>query len=245
MPDKKAYACLEPYENTGAVIFATSNIEARRVSANEFHDGELGGMSVKRAPWADKYESRHNIPISVMVDNGWHFECTYSGLTIDSDLYDYPRSVQDDKGNWIDDDFLVGKEPVGYQDTRCFACAEYEELFNIQENKRKAFEAEQVEFYKNYILEKLPEATIIDEDGYNNGIHVYSVSSNHSDARVIQQLSIPFSFPGMKHWACMKLDMGYYNAPKGPTQPIFTCANDDHEEFLKWIEKQKILRKAL
>src|SRR6218665_787596 len=116
MTELKAYDCLEPYENMGAIIFATSDIEARRRSANEFHDGDITGMSVKRAPWADKYQGRQNIPIDVMINHGWHFECCWSGVTIDSELYDYGREVYNRETQEYEmDETLIGKTPVGFQ----------------------------------------------------------------------------------------------------------------------------------
>ena len=109
LSEYKAYACLEPYESTGAIIFARSNIEARRWSANEFHDDDIGGMSVKRAPWADKYGSRGKIPIADMVDHGWNFECMWSGNRIDSDLYENPREkYNEETKTWEEDDFFIG-----------------------------------------------------------------------------------------------------------------------------------------
>src|SRR5690606_20613022 len=116
---------METYEYQGAIIFAKSNIEARRWSANEFNDGELVGMSVKRAPWADKYGSGSKIPAADMVDAGWHFECSYSGARIDSDLYYYGiECYNEETKEYYQDTTCVGKEPVGFQHGPVFACQE-------------------------------------------------------------------------------------------------------------------------
>ncbi len=70
----KAYAVQEDYEGTGAIIFAKHAIQARRWGANEFNGGELGGMTCRRAPWADQY-APGPIPAEVMMEHGWSFLC--------------------------------------------------------------------------------------------------------------------------------------------------------------------------
>lgn len=100
IPDaRKAYAVLEEYENTGSVIYASSAVAARRIGANEHADGDFSAVSCKRAPWADKYRDE-GLPISVMVENGWHFDCMSCGRRIDSDyLWETDRLPEDIVGH--------------------------------------------------------------------------------------------------------------------------------------------------
>src|SRR4051812_28465441 len=84
-----AYAVTETYENTGRIVFADRPIDARKIGAGEFNDGQLGGLSVRRAPWADRFGTARALPARVCIDEGWHFECSGCGATIDSDwLYE-------------------------------------------------------------------------------------------------------------------------------------------------------------
>lgn len=247
MAELKAYACLEPYESTGAIFFAKSDIEARRNSADEFNDGDITGMSVKRAPWADKYGSGSKIPISDMVDHGWHFECHYSGVTIDSDLYYEGHEIYNDETEEYEyDETCKGKEPVGFQYGPVFACQEYADKFSEDERKRKEFEANWLKFWRDYVLKKLPDAIIINRERYGQSEHIYSVKVPNTDMRTVEQVTIAFEFPGMKYNACLEFRRGTYNySESGPPCPHFVCANGDREEFEKWVETQKIIRRAL
>lgn len=241
MTELKAYACMETYECTGAIIFAKSNIEARKAAANEFNDSELGGMSVKRAPWADKYGSRGKIPIADMIDQGWHFECWYSGLRIDSEIYDYGTDKWNpDTKECEGDTFLVGKTPVGFQEGPVFACQEYADLHWEEQRKRKEYEAEMLKMYRGMVLRRLPDAVLIDGQKYGQHEHIYSALASDGTTRVVEQVCIPFEFPGMKHNASLHV---YRNNNKsdsiGPLLPHFMCANGDRELFEKWAKEQK------
>ncbi len=92
---RRAYAVLEDSESTGGIVFARSNVEARRIGAAIYHDGEFSGRHCNRVPWADAYEPEGNVPASVCIDNGWHFECCGCGANIDSDwLYDNDLTIE-------------------------------------------------------------------------------------------------------------------------------------------------------
>lgn len=82
----KAYSVLEKDENTGSIYFAEHDIEARKAGANEYADGEIGEVTCHRATWADKYAEARDVPASVAVDHGWHFECHGCSIRIDSDM---------------------------------------------------------------------------------------------------------------------------------------------------------------
>lgn len=242
MTELKAYACLEPYENTGAVIFAKSNIEARRRSADEFHDSDIAGMSVKRAPWADKYGARHKVPIKDMVAHGWHFECCWSGIRIDEYIYDYGVEVYDEeKDEDVWDETVKGKEPIGFQESLCFACQEYADAYYEDDRKRKMFEEEQLKYYRGLVLKNFPDAILVDsENRYGWREHIYSIKVVGSDLRVVEQVRIPFAFPGMMHSASLEIYRNSVNYEKlGPLFPAFYCANGDKERFQTWAKEQR------
>lgn len=244
MTDLKAYACMEPYENTGAVIFAKSNIEARRWGADEFHDGELAGMIVNRAPWADKYGSRNKVPISVMVDNGWHFECCWSGVTIDSEIYEYGVEIWNPQTNEYEyDETLKGKEPVGFQESIYFACQEYADKWYEYKRLEKEFHEQELKYYRGIVLKNFPDAILMNGEGYMRRESIGSYDMKSGDfighgLRYVNGLHIPFGFPGMKHWAALEYRQPEYGKI-GPTCPDFICANGDLEEFKKWSVGQK------
>lgn len=54
----KAYSYLETDEFTGGIVFAKSNIEARRIGANILNMDGIGGMTVSRRKDLDKYEQK-------------------------------------------------------------------------------------------------------------------------------------------------------------------------------------------
>lgn len=245
----KAYACLEPYENTGAIIFAKSNIEARRRSADEFHDGDISGMSVKRAPWADKYGARQNVPIWDMVWHGWHFECCWSGIRIDEDLYyeyeGYSLDEEDEDGNELFYKSFVGKKPVGYQEGLCFASQEYADNWEEYKRIEKEFHEEQLKYYRGIVLKNLPDAVLMDDERYyqcNEHISSRDMKTDNFQGlgpRRLYEVYIPIDFPNRKHWAALEFRQPEYGK-YGPTKPVFVCANGDLEVFEKWAAEQKV-----
>lgn len=243
----KAYACLEPYENTGGIVFAKSNIEARRRSADEYHDGDIGGMSVKRAPWADKYGAAHKVPILDMTDHGWRFECQLTGVIIESDIYEngtyrYDETLKED----VFDSFLIGKSPVGNQYGDCFACQEYADEYYEIKRQRKEFEKEQLDFYKEMLFSRFPDAILVNDEIHGNKEHIYSIANNVISKAgtpfIVQEFRIPFKFPSGNHLAHFEMRREYYGwESHGPIKPFYTCAKADLEVFEKWSEEQKEL----
>lgn len=66
------------------VVFARSNIEARRWFANEHCFGDLGGISCVRSNQFDKY-SPGPVPMNVLLEYGWWFECANCYETVTHD----------------------------------------------------------------------------------------------------------------------------------------------------------------
>lgn len=72
----KAWAAYEHDEGVGGIYFAKHAIVARRDAANEHADGELSGVWLRRAPWADRY-APGPVPVSVMIEHDWWFPCSH------------------------------------------------------------------------------------------------------------------------------------------------------------------------
>lgn len=231
-------------EWTGAVLFAKSNIEARKKAANEFNDGELGGLRITRAPWADEYGSRAKIPVSEMIHHGWHFECCWSGATINEDTYYEGLELYNyETKEYYWDETLKGQKPVGFQEGLVFACQEYADEYYEYKRKEKEYHEEQYEYYKAILLKRLPDAVIIDEDRFGSRMHISSrdMKTSHFEGlghRYTYQVHIAFDFPGRKYWAALE-----YRQPEsykqGPTEPEFACASGDLEVFEKFAKDQK------
>lgn len=246
MAELKAYSCMETEsgEWTGAIIFAKSNLEARKEAANDFNNGELGGLQVKRAPWADEYGARHKVPISEMIHHGWHFECHWSGQTINLETYEYGIEIynQETKEYHVDES-TIRREPVGFQEGCVFACQEYADNWQLSKKIEQEFNETQLEIYKQMILDQLPDAKFLNEDGYQKRQWIGSRDAKTGDflglgERVLSEFHIPIDFPGKKHWAALEFRQPRYSEI-GPTRPQFISASGDHEAFTNWMKEQK------
>ena len=83
-PCWKAYSVMEEDENTGGMVYARSNAEARRLGSQQFGDGDFNWGKARRAPWADEYYP-HAIPHEVKIAHGWWYECHHCGHRLTED----------------------------------------------------------------------------------------------------------------------------------------------------------------
>lgn len=92
----KAYTATEELsgECLGTVVFAQSNVEARRVAAEELNDGYFGGLRICREPSLDMYE-KQSIPMAEMIWMGWWIDCTNCGMCVNSDIYEDEEEYKD------------------------------------------------------------------------------------------------------------------------------------------------------
>ncbi|MBO9459007.1 hypothetical protein [Labrenzia sp. R5_0] len=228
---EKAYSVQETFEHTGAIIFAERNIEARKWGAGEFNDGELGGLMVYRAPWADRYREYGKIPASEMIAHGWWFECVECGERLSEDwLYDNRRSLDD---------------IIGHQGGAVFCCTGCARRFYSIKRRRKAEEQRAIDAFKGIVRRRFPDAVFNDsvEDDSNR-------FSERHHAYVIpgkggwhwQQVVVSFQFPGMKYGAAQLM----LNETRsiGPALATFSCCNGDKEAFEAFAEQQKTLVKG-
>jgi len=91
----KAFLVSAPDGENSAIIFAGSNIEARKWGAHEWNGGELGGMRCSRVHGFDRFVGI-DIPASEMIRMGWWFECSNCGGRIDDDDSEERGVVPDD-----------------------------------------------------------------------------------------------------------------------------------------------------
>lgn len=84
---KLAYIVQEDHEGMGDIIFAASPIEARRAGANEWNDGELGGMHVKRCPGLDAAINDPREVRRTLIDLGWWFDTPDGEITADDEPF--------------------------------------------------------------------------------------------------------------------------------------------------------------
>lgn len=80
----KAYHCRTDWGEDHEIYFASRNIEARRWFASEHCEGQLGGISCTRIPWADEH-APGPVSAKILIDNGWWFECFHCSEMVNSD----------------------------------------------------------------------------------------------------------------------------------------------------------------
>jgi hypothetical protein len=92
----KAYTSRDAYEEHSAVVFGETTGKAR-VAAASVHECEFMEVKdLKRAPQYDKY-APGPVPRSVLVADGWWFECCGCYATVDADT---PAPVFDGDWTW-------------------------------------------------------------------------------------------------------------------------------------------------
>jgi hypothetical protein len=81
----KAYQVDDDHSGHSVVVFADRSVVARKRGANEL-DLEFGEVSsCRRKPQYDAFASQGYVPIDVLIDDGWWFECPHCGHRITSD----------------------------------------------------------------------------------------------------------------------------------------------------------------
>lgn len=235
MTDLKAFTVNEPMEYTGGIVFAKSNIVARRLGANEYNDGELGGMTVKRAPWADSFVGKL-VPASIMIAHGWHFECSGCGRRIDSDLADlWENEVQpEDSGrdmvkarrrycNWHPADV------IGTQSSAVFCDQQCKDAHDAYRAECKAKETWAIEAFKAKILRRFPDAELINDP---DRLRPHAYATTHAGRIVVRQVVVEFAFPGMQYGpASLRWESRASSRYRKAEKPYYSCCSGDREAF--------------
>ncbi|PPQ35404.1 hypothetical protein SAMN06265338_1247 [Rhodoblastus acidophilus] len=220
----KAYAVQEDCEGTGGIVFAKHAIVARREGANEYNGGEFHGVTCRRAKWADEFAETGIVPASVMIANGWWFECSYCGQKIDEDsLYDRRLPISG---------------VVGSQHSLIFCCKSHALKHRLEDAQRKRAEAEGIKLFSEMVLKRLPDAKLLVEP-QNLRPHAY-VRGHLGGPWVYSQIIISFTFPGMKIGPASLRYEADYGVRIGPCRPTFSCCNGDREAFEAFAEAQKM-----
>ena len=217
MSDRVAFLVQETDEWTGDIVFAKSAIEARRWGASEFNAGEIGGLSVKRARWADRYLSE-GVPAREMIARGWHFEeCPSCGVRLQEDeLIAAGKRV---------DDVVGTSRGLVYCSPRCH----WADMKRAQRTKREVQRA--LDAYKAIVRERFPDVQFCDaeQDGYRSRHHAYVVPGR--GGYHWQQVIVAFTFPGMKIApASFEMRNNLYER-HGPAPAEYYCCAGDREAF--------------
>lgn len=214
MSGRKAYAVLEEVENTGGIVFAKHAIVARREGANQFAGGEFDYVSCRRAAWADEFAENGDVPISVMVAHGWHFECGSCGSRIDEDML------------WERD--LRPTDIVGSQHSAAYCNAVCEARYNLRRAEAVYRERRWIRRFEKIIKRRFPGVTIGNKDWGKPHAH----ASNSKGKWTIQQVWVSFDFPGSQYGpASLRYNRDYPDKVGRPAKPHWSCAGGDREAF--------------
>ena len=214
-------------EPCGVVLFAKSNIEARRRGASALNIDEIGGLSCCRAPWADEYEADGIVPASVMIDNGWKITCSGCDQWIDGDGT-VSRFI-DGQEVEVDVD-VVGTQHSAYCTPECRDQDRWRRAW-MQRGERRCFEV-----FKRELLRLHPGVSVDPEkptDERWSGHHhrYFSRHSKSGRGRAICFV-VRFTFPGAKYGGSYRYDLGYQDARGSRTLFI---ANADHEAWAQFV----------
>lgn len=216
---RKAFAVLEEYENTGSIIFAKSNVEARRLGANEHACGDFSAVSCRRAPWADKY-ANEALPVSVMVEHGWHFECGCCGRRIDSDYL------------WEAD--KLPEDIIGHQHSIAYCDAVCEARDKLDRAERRRLELRWLRRFSKIVCRRFPDAKPEHD-------HAYATRDASGKLRIVH-VAVSFDFPGREYGMARLRWRERSSWEKTWPKPHYTCSNGDLKAFETWAAAQAALR---
>ena len=217
-----AYSVLEKYEMTGDIFFATKAIYAAKAGANEFADGELGGVQCRRAPWADTFAGK-GIPAKVAIAHGWHFECSGCGRRLDDDIED-TRGLK-----------LSGVR--GTTGSAVYCCEKCEKGYLRNEKQRKAEAEAAIRDFRAIVSARFPTAVFSEDDSGIRGDHAYVTRPGRSGSWNREQVVVSFGFPGMEIGpATFRMDR-YHRI--GPPKAGYTCCNGDRSAFEAYVAATK------
>ena len=237
----KAYAVNEKYESTGEIYFAKHAIVARRRGADEYGDGELSYVTCRRAPWADHCAETGIVPVSLMVEHGWFFECAGCGVRINEDLCDlYDEEIDEPETgdralrykDWVPSDI------IGHQHSAVFcnqACKDADALYRAECERRQQ---RAIERFKAIILRRFPDVDFPD-DRERHRAYPYAYAHKLSGGRWhISQVHVPFNFPGQQ-FGPASLDYEPDSSWHARRKVRLMCAGGDKERFEAFAAETK------
>lgn len=217
---KRAYlAQYDAGDREAGVYFAKTNIEARKAACVDLH-GEsqnLGGWSVVRAPWADKYVRQGWVPYLSLMGVGWWFECHGCGHTISEDAMD--DDVGDQHYGPIDP-FEIDRGI--YCNHNCYS------HYLRREHFKKQISAQALVWFMHRLNALTPVGAVpVTVGDFFNKWHCHLSVQDNGDF-VITQAILPFEFPGMK------IGKGALRYDDDKVGLHFTRCNGDSDAFDKW-----------
>lgn len=180
-------------DGESVILFAKSDIEARRLAASHLDQDSIAGLFCKRAPWADRYEKANAIPAAVMLDHGWNLSCTGCDQWI-------ADGIEDDDGNEVD------LAPVGTQFAP-YCTSACRDRYLAEKAMRKRGERRCWQVFKRELLRKFPGVTVEAEDSSHH--HRYCGGHSKSKRSRANCFRVAFKFPGAKYVASYCYDLPY------------------------------------
>jgi hypothetical protein len=213
--DVKAYICIETYECQGGVVFAETNLAARKIASYEWNDGELGGLSVRRAPNLDKYYGKGVPAWDLIVNHGWRWEgCCNCGQSLDYD------DLED-----------VGKDPtkvVGYDGCLVFCDQKCKDEYTKDEQEKDATGNAFLSAMIDRLKKRFGDIEIA---------RTHHFTTKRDGYCTTEQAIVDFDFPGRKY---MHASWRYSNDNYRPCEKLMpcsirlTCSNGDIDTFEDW-----------
>jgi hypothetical protein len=173
----KAYIVTEDYEGHSCLIFATNSATARREGAGELGTEWDGIESCRRAPQFDEYAEIGTVPVMVLIEYGWWYECSHCGRRVHKDMADDLDSEGLDPAEFM-------PRPNGGHGA---FCSESCECADHMARRRRA---EATEALLDVFEAKFPGATVV-------SVHVYNGPKlvENEPGRPIRNC-VSFTFPG-------------------------------------------------
>lgn len=216
----KAYICTTEYDGAGGVVFAKSNLAARKISANEWNDGELGGMHVNRAPSLDQYFGA-GVPAKVLIrDFGWSWEdgCANCGRGLNA---------------WqLEEDGIDIEGVVGTDTSLVFCCQSCSDAYSYEKEMKNNAGMKVIEFLIEYVKRMFDGVSVKRTHHFTTG---------KGGLYTTEQAIVDFDFPGSRYGASIRMEDRFVHGRTimMPHIPYFTCANGDLEAWNRMVENAK------
>ncbi len=221
---KRAYSVTDPdpYDPGSCIVFANTDIEARKRGADLLNLDEIGGLKCQREPWADQYEAENKVPASEMLAHGWALTCCGCEQVMEDGGY-VTRYGDDGEETEID------INPTGTQHC-CFCTPECEAREREYRSRMKRGERRFWDALAREAQRKFPGITIDDERGGKWSNHHHRYFGHHSKSGRCRALCfvVAFTFPGSKYGGKYRYDLDY-EATKG-RRSLF-IANGDKDAW--------------
>lgn len=179
-------------ESPTMIYFMVSDIVARRAFAEEYNDGELGGINVKREPSLDRYENENKIPFWRLICMGWWTECDDCGK----------RISEDD----LNDRGLDPTDVVGTFCSRTFCTPDCHTRWEAEQAERKHISGQAVYDLEKYLFKYFPGVTVTRTPSY---------VTHEQGKLVLDHAHIYFTFPEQNMGECRITEKHTVTVPRG------------------------------